>query len=262
MTMKNAVVSWASGDSLCHSDGFRVYLKSLEVIDNADFYILTNDMPADTRAYLGSKNIKVVDQHLVHSIIRDRHLALWQFLTEHQYDLCLFTDCRDLYFQRNPFRYEHLPRSEYIILTAEGMKHSESPWNSDGQHEAQKRFREFTKHYGDRPVVNGGVMMGSTTLLKDYLLLLWTNTVQAGIIDQNVLNYLWYFLEHDERYQLKDPNNDAFCVTGEPICHGLFAPPVNDGVFCNPITQEPYYIVHQWDRTPVREQVLRKYLLS
>lgn len=258
--MKNVVVSWASGNSVCHSDSLRVYLNSLDIIDNADFYMLTNDMPAVTRAYLRSKNIKVIDQPLVHSVIRDRHLAMWQFLTDHQYDFCLVTDCRDSYFQRNPFRYERLPQSNYLILTAEGMMHSESQWNSNGQHEAQKRFKEFTKPYGDRPVVNGGVTMGSTTLFKDYSLLLWTNTIQAGIDDQNILNYLWYFLEHDDRFQLKDPHKDAFCITGEPICHGLFAPPVKDGVFCCPITEEPYYIVHQWDRTPFKEQVLNKYL--
>lgn len=251
---KNLVATWASGEEFCKSNGFLNYIKSLDCITNAEKVIFTHDMPVVTREFLGKFGIQIVDvdPKKVHYLIRDRHLAYWEFLVEnsHRYHHCIFADSKDVIFQEDPFGYVLF--GPMIAFVSEGMTHSQSGWNSIDQYECQRNVREFSENLSPRPVLNGGVILGSSEELKNFFLLLWTNTVRCvgSCTDQAVLNYLFTFLEKEgkQRYVVCDPYRDRMCLTGEAVKEKFFRPTFKDGVFFHPETEKPYYIVHQYER--------------
>jgi len=263
--MRNLVATWASGEEFCRSPGFRAYVNSLSAVAEADKMVFTTDMPTEIRAKIHGRGVEVFDADPtdIHFLVRDRFYAFWKFLVERQkvYRYCVFTDCRDVVFQRDPFFFLRNDLPGYVILCGEGMRHSQSQWNSADQSEAQRNVREFGKEFGDRPVINAGVVLGTAPELTDLFLLLWTNTVRAtgGGTEQGVLNYLYNFLENDPRYILAEPQHRPICVTGEAIRQGCFEPAFRDGLFCHPSNGAPYYIVHQYDRTAHAESVLARY---
>lgn len=211
-------------------------------------------MPDDIRALLSKMNIGIVEVNpsKIHFLIRDRHLAYWNFLVEngHKYKYCAFTDSKDVIFQENPFGYVLF--GPMIAFVSEGMTHSQSGWNSIDQYECQRNVREFSENLSPRPVLNGGVILGSPEELKNFFLLLWTNTVRCvgNCTDQAVINYLFAFLEKEgkQKYVVCDPYRDRMCLTGEAVKEKFFRPTFKDGMFIHPETEKPYYIVHQYER--------------
>jgi len=263
--VRNAIITWASGEAFCKSEGFCCYVKSLENIKEADRFVFTHDMPDETRQQLADKVTVVdVDPNRVHYLLRDRHLIFWEFLVKNkvQYKNVVITDSKDVVFQRDIFDYVEGHWFEYLILASEGMTHKQSGWNLIDQFETQRNVREFQKEYRDWPVINGGIMMGSNNMLQNMLFLIWSNAVRSSgrHTDQGVLNYLYSYLKDTGPYFLKEPQRHPFCLTGEAVKEEFVKAEFRDGLFYQPITQEPYYIVHQWERTTYKEQVLAHYL--
>jgi len=250
--MTNALVTWASGQDFCRSDGFKVWLASSKENVNADRFVFTHDMPDDVRTDLLNQEIQIVDVNPkeVHFLLRDRHLHFWQWLTSIGYDNFGFTDAKDVVFQSDPFKHLGVLGGR-IILTCEGMEQDQSPWNQGDWFQAQIDTRQFKFPYTERPVINGGVVFGDRHCLKNHFLLLWMTTLKSlgQCTDQGVLNILYNFLEKHWEYEVTDPRSDNFCLTGEAAKHGLV-----DYLFQNNCLKndsgEDYCIVHQWDRIP------------
>lgn len=271
MQTKNVVMTWASGEAFCRSEGFACYVNSLKNIKEADFLVFSHDMPEDVRRTLTDRGVVVVDVEpaRIKFLLRDRHLIFHEFLskTRSKYETCVITDSKDVVFQRDPFEYGQAYWFDYALLAAEGMRHVESGWNMIDQYEAQQGVSlDFVAEYREWPVVNGGVFMGTVNPIKSLLMMIWSNGVRTNgrCTDQGVLNYLWSHLQRDETYFLKEPQRHLFCVTGEAVKEGFFKPVFQNNMFYIPAINgepyEPYYIVHQWDRTEHKEQILAQYL--
>lgn len=172
------------------------------------------------------------------------------------YEYCVITDSKDVVFQSDP-----LPVPSKVVLVDEGMMHSQSGWNMIDQFEAQANVREFRTDYSKQPVLNGGVVLGTTEGVKNYLFLLWSNTLRAigRCTDQGVLNYLYADLQHDSDYLVVDPNSSSVCLTGEAVKEGFVTPIFKNGIFFHK-SGEAYAIVHQWERTIHKAEVLAHYL--
>lgn len=258
---KNAVVTWASGEEFCKSFGFRSYINSLNNIKDSDFFVLTHDIPEEIRELLNKKNIIVVDfaKDRINYILRDRHLAYYEWLNkqESNYNLFLFTDSKDVIFQTNPFE---LWNGNSIMLVCEGMDHKYSLWNLNDQSQTQVDVREFKYNILDRPVLNGGIIMGLGSCLKNHFILIWSNTLKSiGLCtDQAVLNFLYKWLEDNPDYSYTNPHKDNFCLTGEAVKEGWIKVEFQDGLYKN-LKGEPYSIVHQWDRLKQSSFIMEKY---
>ena len=260
--MINALLTWASGHEFCHSAGFRCYIKSSARVV-ADRFVFTHDMPQDVREDLLNQGFRIIQvpSDQVAFLLRDRHLAYWEYLNRDFHDRYLITDSKDVIFQEDPFL---LPMNRGVTLVSEGMLHKQSHWNTIDQLEAQRNVREFQKETANRPVLNGGVLLGDRDSLRNLLFLLWTNTVRATgrCTDQGVLNYLYYFLERDLLYHVADPNSSALCLTGEAVKEGFVHPQFEGGKVLSERAVKPsgrgftYSIFHQWDRTEYREAIL------
>lgn len=258
--VKNAVFTWASGEAFCNSEGFTCYLNSLDVINEADIFVFSHDMPDDARLKIERKaTIIDIKPNEVEFLLRDRHRHYRDFLLKNKnaYRKTLITDSKDVVFQRDPFENANVHWYEFIYLVGEGMNHVQSGWNLIDQYEAQRNAPQLD--YRDWPVINGGVMLGTSGMLRNLLLMWWSMmTRSAGkCTDQGFLNYLYNgYLQDETCYFVKEPQRHLFCVTGEAIKEGLVDIEFRDGQFIQPLSQQPYYIVHQWDR--VESEIVRK----
>ena len=78
--------------------------------------------------------------------------------------------------------------------------------------------------------------------------------------DQATLNYLMNYLKEDATYSVSQPFNDTLCLHGEGVKEGFVKEPiVQDNKFLSSYLDEPYCIVHQWDRLSDR---LKQYALA
>jgi len=270
--MDNALVTWASGQEFCNSEGFSVFLKSIALVD-ADVYVLTHDMPETIREHLAELSINVVDVPTknVHFLLRDRHYHFWQFINN---DRCLhhfygFVDCKDVIFQSDPFIFfkqrGYCADDDFraVFLTCEGMEHKDSAWNLNDQFQAQIDVREFKFSCEANPVINGGVVFGKGACLMNHFFLLWATTLKSSgnCTDQGVLNYLYHFLQRQttDQYIVCDPRRDTFCLTGEAIKHNMFEVKFEDNLYKN-LAGDPYVMVHQWDRLAQKQVIIEKWL--
>lgn len=265
--MRNLIITWASGEDFCKSEGFRVYLKSLKNIDlsNVDVVFVTHDMPEETRAILKTLEFNVydVDPNEVGYPIGDRHLHFWRYLAANpdKYNQVLHTDCRDVVFQRDPFKLVRYSES-FVLLTNEGMPPSSNGFHCIEQFKFQQDIPPlFRKEVRDH-VLNGGIAMGTAADLKSHFFLIWALSIKMSpdVTDQAALNYLFNFLDHDQTYKVAHPALDSFCLTGEAVKDSFIESDFRDGVFYHRKLNEPYVLVHQWDRTKYQENVLAHYL--
>jgi len=259
--MTNAVVTWASGESFCYSDGFRSYIGSLCNIKDSDFFVFTSDMPNDVRSSLKEQGIHVVDfpSDQIRYILRDRHLAYFNWLSQksEDYDLFLFTDSKDIVFQTNPFDHWN---TKPVMLVCEGMEHKQSLWNLNDQSQVQLDVREFRLPIQERPVLNGGVIMGKGTCLKYHFFIIWSNTLKSigSCTDQGVLNFLYNWLEYNPDYSITDPRKDNFCLTGEAVKERWVQVVFENGLYKN-LQGDTFSIIHQYDRLPQSPIVMERY---
>lgn len=266
--MRDIVMTWASGETFCNSEGFAVYLSSWKEITNphCEKVVLTNDMPASARTKVVEAGGVVIDHTgPIHYLLRDRHLAFYEYLASIKEEArILITDCKDVVFHDDPIWYAcQMYPVKGIVLVSEGMKHRNSGWNMIDQYEAQVNVREFRKDMSAEPIINGGVMYGDKTSMMDLLLLLWSNTVRVTgkCTDQAVLNYLVPFLQKSGKVTIVDPHRDKFCLTGEAVKENFIWPKFEKGRFIpSSAISMPFCMVHQWERTKYKDEVLAHYL--
>ena len=275
---RNLILSWASGEEFCKLDTFQVFCKSLSAVA-ADKVFFTTSMPDDVADDLESQGIKVLEapKDQIEYFSRDRYLIYREYLLSygHKYDYVLTADSKDVIFQQNPFDWielwkarfdniqgDHSFLNNFVIFVSEGMKVEQSPWNLIEQFEFQHDVRPtFRKEPRGRWVLNSGIYLGTPDALKNYFMLLWSVHMKTigPCTEQACLNYLYHFLEEDETYSVTQPWNDTFCLTGEAVKHGHVKPILKDG-FLQISDTNPYFLLHQWERTEFKDDLLAHWL--
>jgi hypothetical protein len=275
---ENLILTYASGDPIFKDECFWAYIKSLRHVPNADTVILTHAIPLEAEDRLLDDFVHVVKVPAsdMHFLYRDRHLSFWRYLNEHghKYKHVLVTDSRDVIFQANPFdwitewksRYDNIKGSHdflnhFVILMAEGFKMSKSGFACIEHFEFERDVpRPYLKEDRNRWVVNGGTFMGTSRAMQDWHFLVWMTTMKTigRCTDQATVNWLMYYLEKDDTYQVSFPQHDHLCLTGEGVKEGSVEPILKEGKLYSP-QDKLYYMVHQWDRlSGFKEEVLAR----
>lgn len=272
-------MTFASGEEFFKQDGFWVWCHSASKVCNADKVIVTHGMPNSVRDKVLEMGFHIFDVPLNKTpcILRDRHLAFWQYLNDHghKYEHICICDSKDVVFQLNPFdwvdewrdRFARIKGNksfleDFVILTSEGFKQSQSGFARIEDFEFQRDVPpQFLNENSDRWVINGGVTIGTPRALQNHEFMIWTVAMKTigRCTDQASLNYLMYYLDEDATYSVSQPWNDTLCVHGEGVKEGFVKKPLlKDGLVVSPYLNEPYFIVHQWDRMDddLREQIL------
>jgi hypothetical protein len=126
----------------------------------------------------------------------ERFFYMWNFLeklpTRGQFAYVIATDTRDVVFQLNPSEYLRINNSmghEYIV-SAEGLLYKDEPWNNRNLYEAFGPY--FHNHLKDAMICNVGVLAGEYRYIKDLLLQIFQMSINRPIpvVDQAVFNFL------------------------------------------------------------------------
>ena len=277
-------MTFASGHKFFEDPCFWVFVKSfVKNTQDVDLVIITQEMSEEVEEklfQLGVADVVRTTGKETQFFFRDRHLSYWKYLNlhGHKYQHVLSIDSRDVIFQANPFDWIPIWKSRFdkikghhdflnhfVILMAEGHKLPQSGFGCIEQFEFERDVpRPYIKEDKDRFVVNGGVAMGSTRAMQDFHFLVWMTTLKTigRCTDQATINWLLYYLDQDDAYQISFPFNDHLCLTGEGIKMGAVEPILKeDGVYSK--DNNLYYIVHQWDRIDhLREQILSQYQMD
>ena len=105
-------------------------------------------------------------------------MVYWEFVLKvlGKYKYLFFTDSRDVVFQRNPFEWmedfsKKSQKEEFIVCISEGLNHSQSDWNMQEQENLQSDIEDFKVDPRDRPIINGGIVLGTPNALKNHFFL-------------------------------------------------------------------------------------------
>lgn len=265
--MKNLILTYAS-EPVTSQETFWVFVNSLDNIQNKELVVITHDIQEKNLKKLETKNIKV--QHIeageMYYLFRDRHLHFYQYLNKYgsEYEQVLICDSRDIVFQQDPFLWtkNNVNQKEFVVLTAEGFKRSESGFACIEHFEFQRDVpRPHLKENNDKWVCNAGVAIGTCRSIQDFEFLLFVTIMKTigRCTDQAALNYLMYFLEEDKKFKISLPQNESLCLTGEGVKLGSVEPLLENGKLFSP-NKEVYCMIHQWDRlNHLKEEILAQY---
>lgn len=177
-------------------------------------------------------------------------------------DKVLFADCRDMLFQRNPF--DDVP-DDSLIVSGEGTRMGADEWNAGDQASISKNFPvgiQVPTSISDqwRPIC-AGVYAGQRQRVRDLALMVWMQSaIQRWGTDQGALNYIFnQYLVNEPGAIRCDPSKNDWCMGGHHF-RLLNPPPIWDGqtLVCG-ATGRPYALVHQWDRTSWRPDILHRW---
>jgi hypothetical protein len=210
----------------------------------------------------------------------ERFFYIWNYLNNNltQYDYVITTDTRDVVFQSNPSAWIDetiFTGFEGIIVSSEGMKYEDEPWNNQNLDQAFGPF--FHNEYKKMEINNVGVIAGETIYVRDLLFMIFQMSINRPIpiVDQVVFNVLLQqkpfkdftkFTHNSDAWAIqlgatleavKSGKGDlGMMIANDPTKMLLYQtkyfdeqPTINeDGLVCNS-KGRPFVIVHQYDRT-------------
>lgn len=256
----NLILNYCWGNKLFESNDFNIYLESLDTIKDVEKVLLVYNSNIDELSKIAhhydkiiafDKNIDYIDQ------------VFYEFLCNFsdKYEYVLICDSRDVIFQKNPFEYLEKQKKD-LYLVCEGMKVKDSDPNYDWMFRLSKTQWDYNDAIFRNYVINGGILAGKIEHLIYLIMISFTNTNRNSkydIYNQTIYSYIEFYLRSAKFVEICHPDKSLYCITGEGVGkHGVPMKIVN-GIACNE-NDEPYYIVHQWDRTFFAEEVRSRYL--
>lgn len=209
------------------------------------------------------------------NIVVERFLHLWYFLRKLQgdYRYVITTDVKDVVFQTNPSTWlEQNMGDKKINVACESIRYRDEEW---GNHNLFKSFGPMIYEANkDNLIFNAGTLSGEFKTITDLFLNIyqWCNTTThyiegGGGPDQAALNILLNMHPYKDvtRFSMSEEGWAAQLGTTGPQIAGKYgaklvekSPILVDNTVC---TSEgnPFALVHQYDRTPWKEIIEKKY---
>ena len=253
--MKNLIISPAVN---LKTNEVEFFLKTLRKYYMDDIYFLVGKKDIDLKKKINFYNSKFyeVNEH-GYDIQLKRYKHFSKILEENsnKYDQVLFCDCRDIYFQSNPFEYNY---KGSINFFSEDIKFNTCPINSSWV------LNTFGKKIYD-DLKNKTVCCGGTLLANINLMIKWLNLMDKLILaypfkkrlkylltlrrdkegrgcDQAHGNYIYYkkFFKDSHLYSNKEG----------PVATVFYLKNIKFNKSFQLINElgEPYSIVHQYDK--------------
>lgn len=245
-----------------------VYNLKYEVVKQLEDrgFIVVGFQKDDTQeSYVYRQNFNVV-------VSRFHHLWLVMKQLNTKYRYIITTDVADVIFQSNPSEWlEKNLGDKKLCVGCEGLKYKDEEW---GIHNMWRSFGDVAANYmAETPIYNAGTIAGDAETLRDFAYAVYLACGGAplqvpggGGPDQAALNLLLSlepyksitkFNDHDDAWACQcgtmvDPNKihkfRPNLLSPEPTFHGKFV--------CNS-KGEPYVLVHQYNRVPEWNELIR-----
>jgi len=207
-----------------------------------------------------------------------RLFHVWNYLNMNRstYTNVVFTDVRDVLFQRDPFSFNIGDRK--LLVSGEGLRYQDEPW---GRQNIIDTFGEFfAAPLMGLEILNVGVIGGKLEYVCDVLLHVFQMCLNrpVKICDQAAFNFLMRSVFYEDALYMARPNQPWACQLGTTQLavqagagdlgmtyrhdmrayqdiYRYYQPEIKGGlVFC-PDTAL-FHIVHQWDRVPELKAII------
>ena len=252
--MNNVVITPAVGIEL---DAAEFFVKSLRQYYRDDIYFLISTKDHSLKKKLQIYNCKF---HEVRVHKYDVQLKRYKYFLEilkksNNYNKVFFCDCRDIYFQSNPFEYEY---KGGINFFQEDIKFNECIYNTRWMIKTfgQKVYDELS----DKTVCCGGTVLGTVDNMIKWLNLM--NTLVLKYTFQKRLKYLLTFRRdkngrgcdqaHGNYIANKNYFEDSFLYSNKegPIATVYYLKQIKFNEKLQLINDlgVPYSVVHQYDK--------------
>jgi hypothetical protein len=251
----NLIINYFWGNKLFENNDLSIYLQSLDKIEDCQKVLFVNNC--------NSAEIEKISHHYNTVLYFNQsvnHLdeVIFTFLSQNTntFKNVIICDSRDIIFQKNPFEYMENNNKD-LYLTSEGMNIEQSPPNYTWTVRLLKTQRDYNDEVFLNQVVNGGVIAGTIEHVIYLLMISFTNTNRNSsdpIFNQTIYSFIEYYLKNLNFVEICRPDTSVFCITGEGVGKHGIPMKIVDGLACNE-NSEPYYIVHQWDRTFFADEV-------
>ena len=256
----NLLLNCIWGNKIFENDSMQPYLQSLKNINNAQKVLLFNDCEHEKIEKI-SKNYDLILEF--HNDLNHIEQLIYEFLAQNSdlFENVLFCDTRDVIIQKDPFEYIE-KNNKKLYLTSEGMNITQSAPNYDWMVRLFKTQRDFNDEIFLNQVINGGVFAGKIEHVMYLMMISFTNTNRNStqpIFNQTIYSFIEYYLRSAKFVEICRPDTSLFCITGEGVGKHGVPMKIVDGLACNE-NSEPYYIVHQWDRTFFADEVRSRFL--
>ena len=253
--MKNVVITTAIG---LKSNEVEFFIKSLRKYYKDDIYFLVGEKDNDLKRKLAIYNCKFKEVKIhKHDIQLKRYEYFLKILEENKniYNQVLFCDCRDIYFQSDPFDYKYKGPINFFL---EDIPIKQCEFNSKWIY---KTFgKEIYKEISNNIICCSGTVLGSFASMLDYLNLM--NEMIKKFPFKKRLKYLLTF-RRDKNGRGCDQAHGNFIVYKKyfkdsclysnhegPIATVYYLKKIKFNDESQLINElgKPYLIVHQYDK--------------
>lgn len=233
---------------------------------NGEKLMLCYDVPKDTTDYLQKNGWIVVVGELYEHVILQRFRDTYMLLHQYETDVIIWTDVKDVVFQKNPIEWLDINMKGEILALSESVIFKDEPWaciNSGTSFPMEWEWLQNKTSYC------AGMIVGKKEAIRDLFIDIyrWSKTTanpeqlsdQAAynvLINLNQFKNIVQFVKQedglatqlgvvfmrDERQKITEPR-----------------PKYIDGKFYTQNNEE-FYMVHQYDRNPkIKQEIINKY---
>ena len=242
----------------------------VESIDKSGYeggkVMLVYDVPAETIEYLKSKGWELYGGELHQHIILQRFIDSYKLLENYENETVIWTDVKDVVFQRNPTEWLNAHMDSEIMAFSECVHFKDDSWAVVNAGTSYPMEWEWLQH---KISYCAGTIVGKGFALKDLFIEIyrWSlTTANTGqLSDQAAYNVLINLNHFKENVQFVEQEAGFVTQLGtvwvkktellitEPT------PIYKNGKFYNQNGQE-FVIVHQYDRDPkVKQEIINLY---
>lgn len=253
----DAIEAWAMSLVRCGFEGIR----ALVLYDGHE----QNEIIADL---LQSNGFRVIRSGHSDGVYNGRFADISTILRELEEPLryAIVTDVRDVYFQSDPVAWLEKNLRKPLLAVSEGIRYSDEQWNREN---LLNSFPDQATRILPKTVCNVGVIAGHARVVSDVCLAISMFARSSGfdVADQSAYNLLLDIEPYRSTVQIAhsedgfgcqagtmaDPGNvlQSFLLEPQPVLH-------SEGV--KTAGSKLYPIVHQYDRVPEWDRVLRRLL--
>lgn len=250
--MKNVLLTYVQGDNFLDNLDCEIFLHSISKFKTFDKICFVKDISESKINWLKKYFDKVIiPTHNINVPNCDRFICYYEWLCENSdYEYILHLDFRDMILQSDPFDWMKKYPSYDLFLVKEGMKIVESQCNLFWSINLNQILSLHKHEYKNDWVINAGNVGAKFSAFMNLCLLIFTNTNRPDnkvVFEQPIFNWMYSYFSKNPLVKICDPLQDSFCVVGEGIKYDFVPTKFVNNKICN-LQNEPYCIVHQWDR--------------
>ena len=253
-------MTYVQGEKFFNNFDCEIFMSSISKFKTFEKLCIVKDISPQSVEILKKYFDHVIfPDHPINFPNSDRFIAYYEWLVKHpnEYEYIFHADFRDMIIQKDPFEYmKKFPQYE-AFLTVEGMKISECECNNIWAVNFNSLLLSHKNNHKNHMVINTGTIGAKYSTFLNFCLLMFTNTNRASTnytFDQAVFNYLYPYFVVNPLIKICHPYESDFIATGEGIKRGFIDVKFNGKQVTN-LNDEPYYIVHQWDRLDYAEKI-------